>query len=35
MKLLDHKTPNEVWQEEITRPSSQPTNTTRSVALTN
>ena len=23
------------WQEEITRPSSQPTNTTRSIALTN
>ena len=33
MKALCYKTPNEVWDEEITRLQSQNTNPTTSVAL--
>ena len=34
MKQLGYKTPNEVWDEEITRLQSQNTNPSTSVALT-
>ncbi|WP_423780221.1 transposase, partial [Bifidobacterium pullorum] len=34
MKKLGYKTPNEVWDEEITRLQSQDTNPTTCVALT-
>jgi IS30 family transposase len=35
MKLLEYKTPNEVWDEEMARLQSKATNTKTGVALTN